>query len=81
MKFLQRCVEGCVDCYYILVLLDSSPSSRLHMLEVALFRSLRMLLAVLCLRIRYFFLMHHYVVVIIGEWVDTLLSNPGACTY
>lgn len=46
MKIVQRFIEGCVDCYYILVLLDSSPSAKLHILEATVFRSLRMLPAV-----------------------------------
>jgi len=59
MKIQKRRIEGCVDCYYIFVLLDSSPSARLHMLEVAVFCSLRMLPAVLCSKIRNFFFMRY----------------------
>jgi hypothetical protein len=80
MKILKRCSEGCLDCYYILALLDPSARTRLHMLEFGVFRSLRALPAVLCSKMRYFFLMLHCVVVI-NDGYDTLLSNPGACTH
>jgi hypothetical protein len=52
MLILSCCIEGRVDCYYILILLDSSPSAP-HKLEVAVFCFFRVLPAVLCLKMRH----------------------------